>query len=84
MTNTDYAARAVVTEFQAQEIDGTLVQSGDRKYLIAAEGLTVTPTPSCRVVDGAEILEVLSVTRTSPGGVDVIYSAHCRPTGGGS
>lgn len=81
-TYVNYTAQAVVTEFKADQIDGTLVQSGDRKYLIAAEGLGAVPSPKHLIVDGSEILEILSVMRTSPGGLDVIYTAHCRPTGG--
>ena len=80
---TDYAATAVVTEFRAQEIDGTLIQSGDRRYLVAAEGLTITPTVKDLIVDGTAILETVSVQRVSPAGTPVIYKVHARPTGGG-
>ena len=81
---TDYAVQAVVTDFTAREIDGTQIQSGDRRYLVAAEGMTVTPTGKDLLVDGTEVLEIRSVERLSPGGSKVIYKVHARPTGSGS
>lgn len=84
ITNTDHTIQVAPTEFHATEIDGTLVMSGDRRYLVAAEGMTVTPDPKNLLVDGSEILEILSVERVSPGGTEVIYKIHARPTGGGS
>ncbi len=84
VTATDYTVQAVATEFNAREINGTTVQSGDRRYLVAAEGMTATPTPEDRLVDGSAILEIRSVRRVSPAGTQVIYSIHTRPTGGGS
>ena len=83
-TYADTVMQAVVTEFEAREIDGTKIQSGDRRYLGAAEGLAATPTTKDQLVDGSEILEIRSVNRLSPGGTKVIYKFHARPTGSGS
>ncbi len=83
-SDTDYTIQVVLTEFRADQIDGTLIQSGDRRYIVAAEGMTVTPTPENLLADGSEILEIVSIGRVSPGGTPVIYKIHARPTGSGS
>ena len=48
--DTDYAVRVVLTEYADVLIDGTNVKRGDRKALIAAASLSITP----KVVSGID------------------------------
>ena len=81
VTDTDHSVQAVVEDFRAQEIDGTTIRTGDRKYLVAASGVDIVPNASDKVVDGSIMLEVLSVKNVNPGGIEVIWTLHSRPTG---
>lgn len=82
VTTVDTTVRAVVTEFAAKEIDDTTVRTGDRKYLVAASGVAIVPGPSDKLVDGSEVLEIVSVESVNPGGTEIVWTVHARPTGG--
>ena len=76
----DETAVAVVEQIRQHEIDGTVIQTGDRKYLVAARDLAVAPAVGSRVVDGVE-MEIVKVEPVSPGGTDIVYSVICREVG---
>ena len=82
VTTADTSVQAVVTDFEAKEIDGTTIRTGDRKYLVAGSGVAIIPGPSDKLVDGAEVLEIVSVQHVNPGGTEVVWTVHARPTGG--
>ena len=74
---TDHAVTAVRIDYSDAEIDGTNIRAGDRKYLVAANDLTIVPKPGYIVTDGADF-SVEGVQTTAPGGTDIIYELHVR------
>lgn len=52
-TATDYPAVLVPMQYEAREIDGTVIKTGDVKIYISAVGLPITPQPGdLAVVNG--------------------------------
>ena len=73
---TEYELPAIVSDFPQTMIDGTLIQTGDRRVMLAATG----PKPSTD--DNLNILgtayRIISVRETGPSGVPLYYFAQCR------
>jgi hypothetical protein len=76
----DETVQAVIEDFRERDVDGTIVQAGDRRYLIAAKDVTTAPTTASRIVDGSDELEVVNVEPIAPGGTTVVWRLHARPT----
>ena len=75
---TDSEAFGLFTEFEERQIDGSVVQAGDKLLLIAAEGLKVMPTPGYKVIDGADAWNVEHVSTVQPGPTPVLYKLRIR------
>lgn len=68
---------AVEDGYKSEEIDGTMVQAGDRRYWVPAEGLA-EPRTIDRLVDGSDSLAIVSCKRVAPGPVVILYEVQCR------
>jgi hypothetical protein len=72
----DYELPAIVSDFPQSMIDGTLIQVGDRRVMLAATG----PKPS--TADKLEIQgvvhRIISVRETGPSGIPLYYFAQAR------
>ena len=77
-TATDTTITAVATAFKANQIDGTTILAGDKMFLIAAKGLSVTPSVDDKIVDGADTWHIQSVETVQPGPTAILYKAHAR------
>jgi len=72
-TTTTYTADVVWTDFSKDEIDGTLVQRGDARLLVAGE-----PEIDDRVTkDGAEY-RIIDTNPLKPGDINVMTIAQAR------
>lgn len=74
-TTQDATVVGVVTIYKTGEIDGTLIQRGDRKILLAAE---VAPTPADRIVDGGTEFAVVNVEAIAPGPEVLLFKVQAR------
>ncbi len=68
---------AAVLAYRAQDIDGTLIQAGDSRVLIAPDIATVPETGDVVNVAG-RTLTVVRVATTAPAGTVVLYEAQGR------
>lgn len=68
---------AVEDGYNASEIDGTMVQAGDRRYWVPASGLS-EPRTIDRLTDGSDSLAIISCKRVAPGSVVLLYEVQCR------
>lgn len=73
---------AVEHPYGLKEIDGTLIQSQDRRFYLAALDFFGAPfsdpkTGNRLSVDG-QVLEIASVVITKPGQTAVLYEVQCR------
>ncbi len=81
-SSTDYAARAVVSNYQ-DGTDGGTIQTGDRHVLMAADGLAVEPAPPATgqtdslIIEG-ETFQIVRVRTIRPGEANVLYDIHAR------
>jgi len=77
---TTYPCKLVLTEYTALEVDGVLIQSTDRKILIAAKNLNIEPNPETDVVFGGDTLpwRIIRANRTAPGGVNLLWELQVR------
>jgi hypothetical protein len=76
---TTFAVTIVMTEYQPREKDGALVLETDRKAILSAKGLTITPDPETdRLIENGNSLRIVTVTPTAPAGVPILYELQIR------
>ena len=67
-----------VLEYENREIDGSRIQTGDKKVLVSAVGLSPEPSTADRIDIGGEEHAVVSVKPLSPAGTAVFYEVQAR------
>lgn len=79
-SNADYPVKALVTFFQKKDIDGKLIQVGDRMILIPAQGLpaALETLQVVQVIHGTKTLNPIRIEPLSPGGTAILYRFHVR------
>lgn len=77
--DTDETVTAVRSDYEGREVDGTNILHQDRRYIIAASGMTSAPAPDDKLVDVDEFRIVnVEVLSPQPGGDDIIYTVQVR------
>lgn len=76
ITESATAITLVETEFSTSQKDGTLIQQGDKKFLISANAATVEQKD--RIKLGSDTWQIIEVEPLNPGGTVLIYTAHVR------
>lgn len=71
-------ANGVVREYSHQHVDGTLIQAGDQRVILAASGMDFAPAPGDRITVGSLSLGVVSVQERNPGGTSLVYELQVR------
>lgn len=81
-SNADETVRAAFINYQSRDIDGTLVQRGDRRALIAATyngaALSKTPQIDDELRGEADAVRVVSVQTIKSGSTLIAYSCQTR------
>lgn len=54
VTNTDTALNGTLYDYEIKEVDGTVIQFGDRRLIVAASDLTTEPKPDHRIIVGTD------------------------------
>lgn len=70
--------RAVLSDFQASQIDGTIIRREDKKALVAADGLKYVPSTSDLIIDGEIQYTIVNVETIAPGDVVLVYKLQLR------
>lgn len=80
VTETTYTVRGAVFDYSggAYKLAPMLIQAGDRRALVAADGLSVAPEPADRLTIAGAIWSIVTVTPTDPGGTAVVYECQVR------
>lgn len=78
LTTADTAVTGGVFDYAALLIDGTSIQRGDKKVVLAAQGLAVEPDTGDLLLIGGVEFNVISVQPVAPAGVVVIYILQVR------
>jgi len=74
-TTSTFTAYGVATNYNKTEIDGTIIQSGDIKFIM--EGVTAPKQGDSTTIDSI-VYRVMGVVPVSPAGVAVIYKVQLR------
>lgn len=81
-TTTDYEGTGVKINYEAENIDGTLIQAGDQQLLLSPLQRNGAPMPASTVADlvlfGGSSYTVKAVETTAPVDVAVLYRLHLR------
>lgn len=75
-TDTATQLPAMISDFPQSMIDGTLIQQGDRRVMIAATG--PTPTTADTLTIGGKVHRIINVRSTTPSGVPLYYEIQAR------
>lgn len=78
VTETTQTTRGVIDQYKAREIDGTLVQVGDSKLIVAAQGLTAPTINNTVTLANSSKLTIKSIDPISPAGIPIIYICQVR------
>lgn len=77
VTVTDELGSGAVFDYATKQIDGSMIQRGDKYVLLSPAGVTA-PEPDDRILVGATEYGVVSVNTTSPAGTAVLHTVQIR------
>ena len=78
-TSAPHAVTAAIFDFPQKYIDGTLIRTGDKRALLSALGLAVTPKSGDTLTDAAGALyQVVDAKATAPAGQVVLWTLQVR------
>lgn len=75
---TDTTITVAVLEYEVGQIDGTVIQNGDRRVFVSAQGVGVTPAPADVLIVGSDQLRIVNVKPLSPASTVVMWECQCR------
>jgi hypothetical protein len=75
---TPYPCTMAVLKFDHKDIDGTLIKATDKKVYIAANGLSIVPTTTDRLMIGGILHTIVRVMSLNPAGINVYFEVQAR------
>lgn len=74
---TNNPGKAVEVKIKQEHIDGTLIQQGDRMFLVSTQGVPEPALDNTMMVDGVT-LQVIAINPLKPGDVTMLWKIQCR------
>lgn len=76
-------AQVILLDYSLQEsgqqyADGSQIRLGDKKIVIAAKGLTWTPSLVTRVQVGSDLWQIVNIKSSDPAGTPLVYFCQGR------
>lgn len=78
VTETTYTVTGAQFHFPANMIDGSMIQRGDRRVIVAARGMTVEPDAGDVLTIAGTRTNVVAVKAINPGGTTIAYVLQVR------
>ena len=75
-TETDTELPAIISDFPQTMIDGSLIQQGDRRVMMAATG--PKPSTADRLTVNGTTYRIISVREAGPSGIALYFWLQCR------
>ena len=80
---TDYPLKGLLLDYKSigsgmKYAEGTEIRADDKRLLLAAEGLAITPEPTDRAIVGAVSYQVVNIKKINPAGTPVLYELQVR------
>jgi hypothetical protein len=88
-TETDYDGKILITDYTSRDIDGSVIQVGDRLGLLSPHDTDGCELPNLNLqadvefLLGTELLNVLRITSLKPGDTNLLYKLQIRGGAGG-
>jgi len=88
-TVTDYDGKIVITDYSSRDIDGTVIQVGDRLGLLSPQDDDGDELPNLNIQPDVEFilnsktLNVVRITSLKPGDTNLLYKLQIRGGEGG-
>lgn len=76
--STEYPCTVIVTYYVDSLLNGSSIKQGDKKIIVAAADLPITPTTTDTITVNGEKYSVVNVKNVAPGGVSLIYEIQAR------
>lgn len=81
-TTTDTTATAVLQDYSLQEsgaanMQQTLIQTGDKKFIIAASGISA-PLLTDKIIAAGKTWNIINIKETNPEGTPLVYEIQGR------
>lgn len=76
-----YSVVGHVTQIEAEDVDGTLVQQKDKRVELSGQSFAdhgITPTDDDKLTIGSEVHEIVMLETVSPGGTAIRHDAIVR------
>jgi len=77
-TTANHSFKGLVLEYDNRERDGTVIQAGDRKVVLAGKGATVTPEAGDTITVGAVVFRVVNVQVVSEVTKALVFTCQVR------
>lgn len=77
-TTTNTSVTAIITEYSEADVDGTVINKGDRQIVISMSGETVTPAEGDLIVDGSSTWTLVHVQPLEVSGTTVVAIGQMR------
>lgn len=75
-TNNEYEVNALIDEYAQSMIDGTLIQKGDKKFLIA--GTAPDIQENWQIISNGSTYNIVNIMKLAPSGVTILYEVQAR------
>lgn len=73
----EYPVTVVQTEYQLKDIDGTLIQQGDRKFLVSTKNAPEPAKQDTLRVEGI-VYQIINIKPLAPGPVTMMWTLQVR------
>ncbi len=77
-TWSQYSLAGLVRDYRQEQVDGSLVQSGDREIVLAAAADIPAPAPGDRLELGGHTYTIVQVKTLEPGGLPLLHQCQIR------
>lgn len=71
-----YPIYVVQSEYKSSDIDGSLIQANDKRFLVYSE--TVIPKTDMQILDNEKKYSIVNVKETKPGNTNIFYEIQAR------
>ena len=75
ITETEVEIKLLESRFSVNEIDGTLIKTDDKKFLIAG---SVAPTIEMKIKDNGKSYSIINILETKPGNKLILSKIQAR------
>lgn len=77
-TTANHTFNALVLEYDNRERDGTVIQAGDRKFVLTGKGATVTPEAGDTITLAAVVFRIVNVQVVSDKASAIVFTCQVR------